>query len=74
MVAIVSKKKILQRAKSLSTGIFNRIFIAPGLKEKQQEHDMYLREHVILFKDEYKDQEIKIREGKVVRNEQGNRI
>ena len=31
------------------------------LTKKQQEHDKDLREHVKLFREEYKDQEIKIK-------------
>ena len=61
LLGIESKKKILQRSKSQSSGKFNKVFIAPDLTEKQQEHDKDLREHVQLFRDEYKDQEIKIK-------------
>ena len=61
LVGIESKKEILQRAKSLSSGKFNRVYIAPDLTKKQQEHDKDLREHVKLFREEYKDQEIKIK-------------
>ena len=50
LVGIESKKDILQRAKSLSSGKFNRVFIAPDLTKKQQEHDKDLREHVKLFR------------------------
>ena len=71
LVGIESKKEILQIAKSLSSGKFNKVFIVPDLKKNQQEHDKDLREHVKLFREEYKDQEIKIKEGKVVKNEQG---
>ena len=71
LVSIESKKEILQRAKSLSSGKLNRVFIAPDQTKKQQEHDKDLREHVKLFREEYKDQEIKIKGGKVVKNEQG---
>ena len=73
LVSIEPKKEILQRAKSQSSGKFNKVFIAPDLKKKQQEHDRDLREHVKLFREEYKDQEIKmkIKGGKVVKNEQG---
>ena len=71
LVGKESKKEILQRVKSLSSGKFNRVFIAPDLTKKQQEHDKNLREHVKLFREEYKDQEIKIKGGKVVKNEQG---
>ena len=73
LVGIESKKEILQRAKSLSSGKFNKVFIAPDLTKIQQEHDKDLREHVKLFREEYKDQEIKIKikGGKVVKNEQG---
>ena len=53
----------------MSSGKFNKVFIAPDLIKKQQEHDKYLREHVELFREEYKDQEIKIKikGGKVVK-------
>ena len=61
LVGIESKKKILQRAKSLSSGKFTKVFIARDLTKKQQEHDKDLREHVKLFREEYKDQEIKIK-------------
>ena len=73
LVGIESKKKILQRAKSLSSGKFNKIFIAPDLTKKQQKHNKDLREHVKLFREEYQDQEIKIKikGGKVVKNKQG---
>ena len=71
LIGIESKKEILQRAKSLNLGKFNKIFIAPDLTKKYQEHDKDLRKHVKLFREEYKDQEIKIKEGKVVKNEQG---
>ena len=60
----------------MSSGKFNRVFIAPDLTKKQQEHDKDLREHVKLFrvciKSLYKDQEIKIKikGGKVLKNEQ----
>ena len=73
LVGIESNKQILQRAKSLSSGKFNRVFIAPDLTKKQQEHDKDLREHIKLLREEYKDQEIKIKikGGKIVKNEQG---
>ena len=61
LVSIKSKKKMLQRAKSLSLGKFNMVFIAPDLTKKHQEYDKDLREHVKLFREEYKDQEIKIK-------------
>ena len=51
LVGIESKKEILQRAKSLSSGKFNRVFIAPDLTKKQQKHDKDLREHVKLFRE-----------------------
>ena len=72
-MGIESKKEILQRAKSLRSGKFNRIFIASDLTKKQKEHDKNLREHVKLFREENKYQEIKIKiKGeKVVKNEQG---
>ena len=56
----------------MSSGKFNRVFITPDLTKKQQEHDKYLREHVKLFREEYKDQEIKIKikGGKLVKHEQ----
>ena len=60
-VGVASKKEILQRVKSLSSGKFNKVFIAPDLTKKQQEHDKDLRKHVKLFREEYKDQEIKIK-------------
>ena len=60
LVGLESKQEILQRAKSLSSGKFNRVFIAPDLTKKQQEHTD-LREHAKLFREEYKDQEIKIK-------------
>ena len=56
LVGIESKKEILQRAKSLSSGKFNKVCIAPDLTKKQQEHDKDLREHVKLFREENKDQ------------------
>ena len=73
LVGTESKKEILQKANSLSSGIFNKVFIAPDLTKKQQEHDKDLREHVKLFREEYNDQEIKIKlkGGNVVKNEQG---
>ena len=49
LVGIESKKEIL-----LSSGKFNKVFIAPDLIKKQQEHDKDLREHVKLFREEYK--------------------
>ena len=39
-----SKREILQRAKMMSSGTFERIFIAPDLTKKQQEEDTDLRE------------------------------
>ena len=76
LVYIESKKEILQRATSLSSGKFNMVFIAPDLTKKLQEHDTDLREHVKLFREEYKDQEIKIKiKGeKVVKTSRENRI
>ena len=76
LFGIESKKEILQRSKSLSSGTFNKGFIAPNLTKKQQEHYKDLTEHGKLFTEEYKDKEIKIKiKGeKVVKNEQGNRI
>ena len=73
LVRIESKKKILQRAKSLISDKCNKVFIAPDITKKQQEHDKDRREHVKLFREEYKDQEIeiKIKWGKVVKNDQG---
>ena len=69
---IYSNKEDLQGAKSLSSGIFNKLFIAPALTKKQKEDDNDLREHVKLFKEEFKDQgsRDKDKRGKVVRNEQ----
>ena len=68
------KKEILQRAKSLRSGMFDKVFIAPDLTKKQQAEDKDLREHVKTFKDEFKDQtdeevKIRIKGGKVIKNE-----
>ena len=73
LIGIEYKKEILQRAKSLSSCKFNIVFIAPDLTKKPQEHDKDLREHVKLVREEYIDQEIKIKikGGKVVKNQQG---
>ena len=71
-----SKKEILQRAKSLRSGVFDKVFIAPDLTKKQQVVDKDLREHVNTFRDEFKDQteqevKIRIKSGKVIKNESG---
>ena len=71
-----SKKEILQRAKSLRSGMFDKVFIAPDLTQKQQVVDKDLREHVKTFQDEFKDQteqevKIRIKSGKVIKNESG---
>ena len=71
LVGRKSENEILQRGKSLSSGKFNRVYIAPDIRKKQQEHDKDLREHVKLFREEYKDQEIKI---KIKWDSCGNRI
>ena len=44
LIGIESKREILQRAKSLNSGKFNKVFIAPDLTKNQQEHDKDLRE------------------------------
>ena len=45
----------------------------PDITKKQQKDDKDQRDHVKLFTEEFKDQEVKrkIKEGKVVKNEQG---
>ena len=70
MSGVDSKKEILQRAKSLRSGMFDKVFIAPNLTKKQQVVDKDLREHE--FKDQT-EQEVKIRlkGGKVIKNESG---
>ena len=67
------KKEILRRAKSLSSRRFNNVFIAPDLAKKKQE-DKDLREHVILFREEVKDQEIRIKGRKVVKTSSENKM
>ena len=71
-----SKKEILQRSKSVRSGMFDKVFIAPDLTKKQQVVDKDLREHVKTFRDEFKDQteqevKIRIKDGKVIKNESG---
>ena len=68
MVSLVVSSEILQK--------FFRgpnVRVQANLIKNQQEHDKDLREHVKLFREENKDQEIKIKikGGKVVKNEQG---
>ena len=46
VAGVDSKKEILQRAKSLRSGMFDKVFIAPDLTKKQQVVDKDLREHV----------------------------
>ena len=76
MSGVDSKKEILQRAKSLRSGMFDKVFIAPDLTEKQQVVDKDLREHVKTFRDEFNDQteqevKIRIKGGKVIKTESG---
>jgi hypothetical protein len=66
-----SRKEILIRAKDLKgIEMYSRVFITPDLTRKQQEKDRELRWHLKKAKEEG-HQNVRIRYGKVVKNEDG---
>ena len=57
-----SKKEILQRAKSLRSGVFDKVFIAPDLTKKQQVVVKDLREQL-----KHSEMNLKIRQSRKLR-------